>query len=141
MRGLAEHRIDPSLYATQLVAAALCFSAMTRRIAAARLLLACALMAILAVVAQGAPAGLDGSLPYVLPPLLLLLTLARRRYPGEQALLALMGKRRGRPRCSTSTSATPGPGLRALVPRGGRLIATSLAVRPPPAHVAVSRTY
>lgn len=81
--------------------------------------------------------GLTDGLPYLLPALLLLLVLAARRYPGERALLALMEGRDPRRRAQADAMAPP-PGPRALVPRGGSLIATSLAVRPPPAHRAVA---
>lgn len=99
-----------------------------------RALAAAAGLAVLA--AAGACAGLGPvahALAYLLPALLLLLALAARRYPGEGSLLAVIAKRRAR-----STPHGPAaarvrrPCPRALVPRGGRLLACSLAVRPPP---------
>ncbi len=73
------------------------------------------------------------TLAYLIPALALFAVLALRRYPGERALLAVIEKRRGRRirarmRSAGSVSTRP----RALVPRGGRLLACSLAVRPPP---------
>jgi hypothetical protein len=74
---------------------------------------------------------------YLLPPLLLLLVLVARRYPGERALIARMdrpGRRdRQRPVRALACSSRPIP----VPPRGGRLIGASLAVRPPPARLAV----
>jgi len=68
---------------------------------------------------------------YLLPALALAASLILRRYPGERRLLALIAGRskpRRRPEARTTAGARP----RALVPRGGLLIACSLAVRPPP---------
>jgi hypothetical protein len=84
------------------------------------------------LVAHASPGALDG-LVYLLPALLLGLTLAIRGYPGERALAALTGRRRERRTRGAKTSTpTTGAAPRALLPRGGRLIAASLAVRPPP---------
>jgi len=79
--------------------------------------------------------GLTGALAYLLPALLLLLALGARRYPGERALLALIVRGRHR-RAHVDALRRARP--RALLPRGGRLIATSLAVRPPPPFRAVA---
>jgi hypothetical protein len=74
---------------------------------------------------------LDPSVLYVLPALVLLVLLTLRRYPGERILAVLSGARPERPR--RARSSLP---LRArsqvAVPRGGLLLACSLAVRPPP---------
>jgi hypothetical protein len=107
-------------------------SVITRR----RLLAGVAAIVLLGLAVAGALPGLTAALVYLLPALLLLLALAARRYPGEQALLALMV--RGRRRRSHVDALLPRPYPRALLPRGGRLIATSLAVRPPPARRAVA---
>jgi hypothetical protein len=98
-----------------------------------RLLPIAAAVALLALAASGALPGLLDALAYLLPPLLLLVVLVARRYPGERALLALIaGDRHGRrSTCIGFLIAKRRP--RAMVPRGGRLIACSLAVRPPPA--------
>jgi hypothetical protein len=90
---------------------------------------------LLVVVLAGSLPGLTDALAYLLPALLLLLALAARRYPGERALLALIVRGRRR-RAHVDALLRPRP--RALLPRGGRLIATSLAVRPPPAFRAVA---
>jgi len=114
---------------------------MTRSLATTRgrLVLASAVVAILAGIAvHGTPAGLGVALLYLLPPVLLLLALAMRRYPGEQALLALMGHNHRERRPAKIDGATRRLRPRAVVPRGGRLIASSLAVRPPPLAVFVS---
>jgi hypothetical protein len=67
----------------------------------------------------------------VLPALALPLMLALRRYPGER-MLAVVSRTRTRPRPRPGRSApllAPSP---LVVPRGGLLLACSLAVRPPP---------
>lgn len=73
-----------------------------------------------------------GALAFLLPALLLALPLLVRRYPGERALVARLSQlrqpRRVRPH---SASLAPRP-LRALMPRGGLLLACAMAVRPPP---------
>jgi hypothetical protein len=78
--------------------------------------------------------GVVGALAYLLPAVVLLL--AVRRYPGERTLLALLGRRgrRRRPIAVASRRQRPRP----MLPRGGRLLASSLAVRPPPALPAGS---
>jgi hypothetical protein len=70
--------------------------------------------------------------------LALVLPLLARRYPGERALLSLRRTRsRARWPRATSTEPTRRPVLRVAV-RGGRLIGSSLAVRPPPAALTTS---
>ena len=96
------------------------------------------LMALGAGAALAAVASSHGAaLAYLLPPFLLLIALASRRYPGERVLLGLIA-RRTRPRRRCLTLASPRLRPRCAVPRGGRLIASSLAVRPPPAAAALS---
>ena len=70
---------------------------------------------------------------YLLPPLLLAGAVVLGRYPGERALLAL-ATRRARPpgRRQVVASTAPAPLARPPLPRGGLLIASFLAVRPPP---------
>jgi hypothetical protein len=75
------------------------------------------------------------AMSYLLPALLLLAALAARRYPGEQALLAVMGRARRRHQRARAAARSPSR-PRAMLPRGGALIATSLAVRPPPPAAA-----
>ncbi|HLM87120.1 MAG TPA: hypothetical protein VK272_13135 [Solirubrobacteraceae bacterium] len=115
---------------------------MTRRLALPRgpLLLACAAVVLTALATaptHNALAGFGGALAYLLPPLLLALALALRRYPGERALLALIGRSAHRRTHAALEATTSRSRPRALVARGGCLIASSLAVRPPPARVAV----
>jgi hypothetical protein len=66
---------------------------------------------------------------YVLPALLLAITLLARRYPGE-CLLVLLHVRHIRPRVGLRGAAR---GFTPAGPRGGRLIALALAGRAPPA--------
>ena len=77
--------------------------------------------------------GADGDLLMLMPVLLVGLPLLAGRYVGEERLLGL-ASRAERP------ARGPEPALHAallcsgrVLPRGGRLIATALAVRPPPA--------
>jgi len=81
-----------------------------------------------------AAAGLHDGVLYLLPALLLAGTFALGRYPGERALLALAVRHRhhARRRRARAPSAPARPAHRE-VPRGGLLIASFLAVRPPPA--------
>lgn len=90
--------------------------------------LALGLMALAAL--GGAP---DQALAFV-PLLVLVLPLAGGRYVGEGSLARLGGARAPAHRAAIAEVAPAGLGApRVLVVRGGRLIAASLAVRPPPA--------
>jgi hypothetical protein len=71
------------------------------------------------------------------PALVLLAVLALRCYPGERVLAVLMA-RRGRQRARARTSSRLPPSADIAPPRGGLLLARSLAVRPPPAALAAS---
>lgn len=90
-----------------------------------------AALATLTVVAV-ALVGLDPGAVCTLPALALLALLALRRYPGERILAAPLReawrarRRRRHGRVSFASS------LQVAVPRGGLLLAWSLAVRPPP---------
>lgn len=92
------------------------------------------LVAVLAgamVLTLAATDGSGSGLLCLLPAIVLAAPLVARRYPGEQVLLALGDAcHEARPQPSRSVPS----GLRHLarVPRGGLLIASSLAVRPPP---------
>jgi hypothetical protein len=73
----------------------------------------------------------------LLPALALALPLLARRYPGERVLLALRRSQPThwpRPRSSTPARTR----IASLVVRGGRLMGSSLAVRPPPVLLAAS---
>jgi len=85
-------------------------------------------------------ASIDPSILSVLPAFGLALVLALRRYPGEGTLLALTGHpfrepRRGSPSRPRSPRRWTGP----AVPRGGLLLACSLADRPPPPVALTAR--
>jgi hypothetical protein len=100
--------------------------------------LACACLALLlawVAAAHGFSAPLLEALAYLLPALGLLVVLHARRYPGERALLAAIAPspRRSAPGQPRRRWKAP---LRVMFPRGGRLIACSLAVRPPPRRFA-----
>lgn len=99
---------------------------MTRR----RLLLCAAALVLLAAASYAVLPGSGQAIAYLLPPLVMLVALAARWYPGERVLVRLMAGKRARRRDSAMDECRPQP--RARVPRGGRLIACSLAVRPPP---------
>lgn len=92
------------------------------------LLLAC-LLAVLAAAAQSV-VGLDTGLLFLAPALVMALALLAGRYPGERHLAAVRQPRPRRALRFTGPAALPR--LERLLPRGGRLIAASLAVRPPP---------
>jgi hypothetical protein len=73
---------------------------------------------------------LDPGALRALPALALPALLALRRYPGERMLVVLSEPRRSRRRRPQSTPIPARP--RIAMPRGGLLLALSLAVRPPP---------
>ncbi|HVC84238.1 MAG TPA: hypothetical protein VNC12_03205 [Solirubrobacteraceae bacterium] len=90
------------------------------------------------LVLASAVAGANASvLLYLLPALALAAPLILRRYPGERRLLALIAGR-SRPRRGLGARAPSSARRGTLVPRGGLLIACSLAVRPPPRPLIVS---
>ena len=81
--------------------------------------------------------GVEAAVAYLAPALLILLPLLGGRYPGDDALVRLAVRR------SRSARRPPSPAapLRrrragALLPRGGRLVAASLAGRGPPRLLA-----
>ncbi len=79
--------------------------------------------------------GVDGDVLLALPPVLCLVPLLLGRYPGEERLARLastVAARRRRPRAPCLPAAGTVRPTSVLLPRGGRLIAASLAVRPPP---------
>jgi hypothetical protein len=80
----------------------------------------------LALVLVGAADGV----PFLVPALLLSLPLARGRYVGEETLVALATPSRRVPRALARL--LPTRAAERLVLRGTRLIAASLAERPPP---------
>ncbi len=90
-------------------------------------------LALLGLAASGILPGAWDALAHLLPAVLLLLALVARRYPGERTLLSLIERRR-RPQRHRGEAAPLVNGTlpRAMVPRGGLLLARALAVRPPP---------
>lgn len=94
-----------------------------------RWLLACALLAPLATLPllHGAVAA---ALLALAPALVIVATLLAGRYPGARALAALAARARRRP-APAALPAAPLLGGR-IVPRGGLLLAASLAGRAPP---------
>jgi hypothetical protein len=83
-------------------------------------------------------AALDPSALCIVPVLALGLLLALRGYPGERVLSALRRASTPRPRVQRVPRVSR-PARAAVVgmPRGGLLLARSLAVRPPPAALHV----
>ncbi len=82
--------------------------------------------------------GVHSDVLLVLPVLLFALPLLAGRYVGEEHLARLAAAfvaTRRRPAGSLPTTARRSP---LAVPRGGRLIAASLAVRPPPAALRLT---
>jgi hypothetical protein len=98
--------------------------------------LALAALGMIALALAGKLPELAQSLAYLLPAMILLAALASGHYPGQRALLELVGKRRHTRRRQHEPSPRPDHRPRALLPRGARLIAFSLAVRPPPPAAA-----
>jgi hypothetical protein len=99
------------------------------------LLLAAALTAFaVALIVPGLAAGVL----FLSPAIVLVAALLNGRYVGEERLRRLAAafrpNRRRRPRAAPEPRV---PRHRALMPRGGSLVATSLAVRPPPRRLAV----
>ncbi|MBN1527473.1 MAG: hypothetical protein JW895_00310 [Thermoleophilaceae bacterium] len=81
----------------------------------------------------GAVLGHETLLAYAGPFLVLLLPLLAGRFVGEERIARAAARRRGpRPRPRAETAPVTWLRDAALVARGGRLIARSLAVRPPP---------
>jgi hypothetical protein len=81
--------------------------------------------------------GVEAALAYLAPALLILLPLVGGRYPGDEALVRVAG-RRSRPRRRALPAWLPPRRRRpgALMPRGGRLVAAALAGRAPPSRLA-----
>jgi hypothetical protein len=82
--------------------------------------------------------GMQTGLLYLAPALVLALPLILGRYVGEEQLVGLAGRARTRPRRRVSRIAGPRSYAR-VMQRGGRLVASGMAKRPPPA-AALCRT-
>ena len=90
-----------------------------------------------ALLLLGALAGHPDLLAFAGPLVLLAVPLLAGRYVGEEALDRLRRDRPSRPRPLNSRGLPKGAQRAAvLLPRGGRLIAEALAVRPPPRSIA-----
>ncbi len=83
--------------------------------------------------------GLEVGVLFLSPAIILLASLLAGRYVGEERLHRLAAAFRPHRRRSRSRAVAHAhlPRPRAALPRGGRLVATSLAVRPPPLLAAV----
>ncbi len=83
--------------------------------------------------------GMETGVLFLSPAIVLLASLLTGRYVGEDRLARLAAARRPPRRRLQARAPAPSAAAnrRALMPRGGRLVATSLAVRPPPALLAV----
>jgi hypothetical protein len=88
------------------------------------------------IVALVALVAADPNALCMLPALLLAVPLLLRRYPGERLLSAASRVKRSR-RAATLGSQLPRTVVKRM-PRGGLLIARSLAVRPPPPPLPAS---
>ena len=99
-----------------------------------RLMVIFASMASLAML-LAAMAGHTEILAYAAPLLVLLLPLLAGRFVGEERIARAAARIRRARRPRPAVAAEPVTWLRGmtLIPRGGRLIARALAVRPPPA--------
>ena len=84
--------------------------------------------------------GLETGVLFLSPAIVLLASLLTGRYVGEDRLARLAAARRP-PRRRDAPACDPAllgaANRRPLMPRGGRLVATSMAVRPPPLLLAV----
>jgi hypothetical protein len=94
-------------------------------------------IALLAVALAAFPAallvpGMETGVLILSPAIFLLASLLSGHYVGEQRLHRLAAAVRSRRPRRARAASRPLPRPRALMPRGGRLVATSLAVRPPP---------
>jgi hypothetical protein len=76
--------------------------------------------------------GITTGLLYLAPALLLALPLLHGRYVGEQAVVRLATVRRAATRRPRATTVPVAVRRTPLLPRGGRLVASAIATRPPP---------
>jgi hypothetical protein len=99
-----------------------------------RVLVALTLLSSLCLLAEAAGL-LAPALLYAAPLLVVALPLIAGSYVGEERIVrfARAARRRGRGRAVRVVAPAGARRVLRIVPRGGRLIASSLAVRPPPA--------
>jgi hypothetical protein len=81
--------------------------------------------------------GMETGILLLSPAIVLLASLLSGHYLGEESLHRLAATFGGRRPRRARAAGRPLPRPRALMPRGGRLVATSLAVRPPPLPATV----
>jgi hypothetical protein len=84
--------------------------------------------------------GVEAAVAYLAPALLILLPLLSGRYPGDEALVRVAGRRSRPARLAPQAPPFSRPRAGALLPRGGRLVAFALAGRGPPLLLA-TRTH
>jgi hypothetical protein len=82
--------------------------------------------------------GVHSDLLLTMPALVLALPLLAGRYVGEDRLAVLAAAFVAAPQRAVAALAPPAARAPRSLPRGGRLIACSLAVRPPPAHARLT---
>jgi hypothetical protein len=82
--------------------------------------------------------GVEAAVAYLAPALLILLPLVSGRYPGDEALVRVASRRSRPARRPPQTQPLRRRRTGALLPRGGRLVASSLAGRGPPLLLAVA---
>jgi hypothetical protein len=103
------------------------------------ILLSLALLVAAWMVAETAIGSHTGLLLYLAPALALVVPLMLGRYVGEEQLAGLAGRARSRPRRRMAPVAGPRSCAR-VMERGGRLVASGMAKRPPPAAAPLCRT-
>lgn len=100
---------------------------------------AIAVIVLVAGLVAAAATGVDPSgLLHLAPALVLVVALLARRYPGERLIVRLAGSPARAPRRVRARAVKPRTHVAALAPRGGLLLACSLAVRPPPVAIRTS---
>lgn len=101
---------------------------------------AAAVIVLVAGLVAAAATGVDATgLLHLAPALVLVVALLARRYPGERLIaMGLAGSSVRASRRVRTRAVKPRVHVAALVPRGGLLLARSLAVRPPPAALSAS---
>jgi hypothetical protein len=103
------------------------------RLSAVALAVTVLVAGLVAVAATGVAAT---GLLHLAPALVLVVALLARRYPGERMIVRLAGSGAGHRRRARTLAVKPRVHVAARVPRGGLLLARSLAVRPPPAALS-----
>ena len=106
-----------------------------------RSMTATAALVLVAGLVAAAVSGVDPTgLFHLAPALVLVVALFARRYPGERLIVRLASSVGRSHRRARTHAFKPRTYVAALVPRGGQLLARSLAVRPPPAGATTTTT-